>query len=103
MRIINGNLEEILQILALSRKSILFNLYKNKKFVGYIYLDTNGFLISEYEYYKDYDALDNIILEQKLLEIEIIIEPIVKEDFNSRLKINIYDYFFNNIFSTLKF
>jgi len=94
MRIINSSLEEILQILALSRKPILLNLYKNKKFVGYIYLDFNGFLISEYEHYKDYDAIDNIVLEQKLLEIEIVIEPILKEELNNQLKINIYDYFF---------
>jgi len=34
-------------------------------------------------------------LEQKLLEIEIIVEPILKEEFNDKLKINLYDYFFN--------
>jgi len=100
IKLVNLNLEETLQIFALSRKPALFNLYKNKKFVGYIYLDSNGFLISEYECYKDYDALDNIILEQKLLEIEIIIEPILKEEFNDKLKINLYDYFFNKWFMT---
>ena len=89
MKLVNINLEETLQIFALSRKPVLFNLYKNKKFIGYIYLDSNGFLISEYECYKDYDALDNIILEQKLL---------LKEEFNNKLKINLYDYFFNKWF-----
>lgn len=99
MRINNGNLEEILQIFALSRKSTLFNLYKNKKFVGYLYLDNNGFVIAEYECYRDYEALDNIILEQRLLEIEIILEPILKEEFNRCLRINIYDYFLNKWFA----
>lgn len=99
MKIVNGNLEEILQIFALSRKPILFNLYKNKRLIGYIYLDANGYLIAEYENYKDYDAIDNIILEQNLLEIEILIEPIIKDELNNRLKINIYELMFQGIFS----
>ena len=94
MEIVNGNLEEILQIFALSRKPILFNLYKNKRYVGYIYLQSDGYLIAEYENYKNYDAIYNIILEQNLLEIEIVIEPIIKDEFNNHLKINIYDLLF---------
>lgn len=102
INILNLELQEILQILSMTKKRVLINFYKNNKNVGYIYLDENGYITCLYEEYKDYDALDNLILEQRLLDAEIIFDPIVKDEFIKSYKIPLLDYIFHSILSCVE-
>jgi len=95
---INVDIEELFQMFIISRKNVLFNFYKNKRFVGFLYIDENGFFVCEYEGYKCFDRVENIILEQKLLEVEIIFNPVIKENLLNQPKLNLMDYFLNLFF-----
>lgn len=85
-------------MLLMTKKRTLINFYKNNKHVAYIYLDEDGYVMCSYEEYRDYDALDNLVLEQKLLSAEIIFDPIVKSEFMKCYKIPLLDYLFSRLF-----